>query len=330
MHGSKFRLVMAISVFLPFLAAWAEPPADEDPATVLPAPVYVALQTAGRVQRLGGAEDPVTFSDLPNAHYIAVSDDGERILVSDIGNGRAYIVETATGKKVGDIPVGDVAQGVKVSPDGRFGLAIGAGPGSLTLIDMASGTAVKQMTVGSNPHNIRFTRDGRSAYVSLQGDGAIAVVDVETWEKIREIEVEGMATPHNIDLSDDEQRLWIRDFEGAAAVLDIESGRVLARFEAGPSHGGIDVIPGGRFVATVAIGGREVLLIDQRTLEPAGTIEVGKAPHGVRASADGRWLYVGLTGDNQIAVIDMETQEVVRKVATDGNFPFWLAIPGNR
>ena len=118
--------------------------------------------------------------------------------------------------------------------------------------------------------------------------------------------------------------------EGTAAVVEIESGSVLARFDAGPSHGGIDVVPGGRFVATVAIGGKDVLLIDQTTLTPARSIEVGKGPHGVRASPDGRWLYVGLTGDNEIAVIDMETFEVVRKIATDGEFPFWLAIPGNR
>jgi YVTN family beta-propeller protein len=299
-------------------------------AGFVPAPIYIALQTSGRVERLSGDGERATFPDLPNAHYIAVSDDGARILISDIGNGRAYIVETATGKKTGDIAVGEVAQGVKISPDGRFGLAIGAGPGLLTLVDMATGEAIKQMTVGANPHNIRFTRDGSLAYVSLQGAGSIAVVDLKKWEKIREIDVAGMATPHNIDLSDDERRLWIRDFEGTAAVVEIESGNVLARFDAGPSHGGIDVIPGGQFVATVAIGGKDVLLIDQTTLTPARSIEVGKGPHGVRASPDGRWLYVGLTGDNEIAVIDMETFEVVRKVATDGEFPFWLAIPGNR
>ncbi len=43
------------------------------------------------------------------------------------------MVDTATGEKTADIPVGEIAQGVKISPDGRFGLAIGAGPGLLTL-----------------------------------------------------------------------------------------------------------------------------------------------------------------------------------------------------
>ncbi len=324
------QLLISLSVVLPALQSWAEASPEEKSAAYLPAPVYVALQTAGRAERLAAGDDRRTYTGLPNAHYIAVSDDGARILVSDIGNGRAYVVDTATGEKTADIPVGEVAQGVKISPDGRFGLAIGAGPGLLTLIDLATGDVLKQMTVGANPHNIRFTGDGRLAYVSLQGAGSIAVVDLDRWKKVREIQVADMATPHNIDLSDDERRLWIRDFEGSAAVLDIESGSVLARFEAGPSHGGIDVIPGGRFVATVAIGGKDVVMIDQKALKPIRTVEVGNGPHGVRASADGRWLYVGLTGDNQIAVIDMETFQVVRKVGTDGDFPFWLAIPGNR
>jgi DNA-binding beta-propeller fold protein YncE len=330
MQTANFKLFLAMSTLLPVVSSFAASEVDERLATVLPGPVYVAVQTTGVVQRLVGSGDHQTYSDLPNAHYIAVSDDGERVLVSDIGNGRAYIVETASGKKTGNIPVGEVAQGVKISPDGRIGLAIGAGPGLLTKIDMETGEVLEEMSVGANPHNIRFTADGGMAYVSLQGAGAIALVDVDRWEKVREIEVEGMATPHNIDLSDDERRLWIRDFEGSAAVLEIESGEVLARFDAGPSHGGIDVVPGGRYVATVAIGGSHVLLIDQRSLATVKSIDVGQGPHGVRASADGRWLYVGLTGDNQIAVIDLETLEVAHRLATDGEFPFWLAVPGNR
>jgi DNA-binding beta-propeller fold protein YncE len=330
MPRSNFKRIVAVVMYLSVFPTFVDSATGDGPTTFMPAPVYVALQTTGAVQRLAGSDGGATYPDLPNAHYIAVSDDGARVLISDIGNGRAYILDTASGKKTGDVPVGEVAQGVKISPDGRYGLAIGAGPGLLTKIDMETGAALEQMSIGANPHNIRFTADGGMAYVSLQGAGTIALVDMGTWEKVREIEVEGMATPHNIDLSDDERRLWIRDFEGSAAVLEIESGEVLARFDAGPSHGGIDVVPGGRYVATVAIGGSHVLLIDQRSLETVKSIEVGEGPHGVRASSDGRWLYVGLTRDNQIAVVDMETLEVAHRLAADGEFPFWLAVPGNR
>jgi YVTN family beta-propeller protein len=58
-------------------------------------------------------------------------------------------------------------------------------------------------------------------------------------------------------------------------------------------------------------------------------IEVGQGPHGVRASRDGRWVYVGVTATDRIAVIDTRTLEVVRQLPTDGKLPFWVAVRGN-
>ncbi|MFV1988173.1 MAG: YncE family protein [Gemmatimonadota bacterium] len=43
------------------------------------------------------------------------------------------------------------------------------------------------------------------------------------------------------------------------------------------------------------------------------TIEVGAAPHGIRFSGDGDTAYVALSGDGQIAVVDLTRSEVVAK-----------------
>ena len=40
------------------------------------------------------------------------------------------------------------------------------------------------------------------------------------------------------------------------------------------------------------------------------TIEVGRHPHGISFSADGREARVALTGDGAVAVIDVATREV--------------------
>ena len=42
-----------------------------------------------------------------------------------------------------------------------------------------------------------------------------------------------------------------------------------------------------------------------RTFEVTHTIEVGAAPHGIRFSEDGATAHVALSGDGQIAVIDL-------------------------
>jgi DNA-binding beta-propeller fold protein YncE len=47
--------------------------------------------------------------------------------------------------------------------------------------------------------------------------------------------------------------------------------------------------------------------------EIGSTIEVGAAPHGIRFSADGDTAYVALSGDGQIAVVDLPEERVVDK-----------------
>ncbi|MYG33996.1 MAG: hypothetical protein F4205_00755, partial [Gemmatimonadetes bacterium] len=43
------------------------------------------------------------------------------------------------------------------------------------------------------------------------------------------------------------------------------------------------------------------------------TIEVGAAPHGIRFSTDGDTAYVALSGDGQIAVVDLTGPAVVAR-----------------
>jgi YVTN family beta-propeller protein len=57
-------------------------------------------------------------------------------------------------------------------------------------------------------------------------------------------------------------------------------------------------------------------------------IEVGNGPHGIRASIDSHWLYVTLTKDNTIAVINMKTLSIEKTIAVSA-FPFWVAVQGN-
>ncbi|MDX1464416.1 MAG: cytochrome D1 domain-containing protein [Halomonas sp.] len=290
------------------------------------APAYVAVQNGNAVQALPSGQ---AWPDVPGAHYDALSPDGTRLLVSGFKTGDVYLLDARSGERLATLPVGEVAQGVKISPDGRLGLAMAQKQGVVAVIDLAAGELTKRLSVGAGPHNAVFSADGARAYVTLQGGGAIAVIDMETLEKVDEIPTPGLETPHNLDLSADGRRLWIRDFVGQAAVLDLEQRRVLETFAVGNGHGGIDVLPGGRYVATGAIADSVVTLIDVQSLEVAATVEVGTGPHGVRASRDGRYLYATLTGDDAIAVIDTESMTVVRREPVAGAFPFWIAVPGN-
>lgn len=297
-----------------------------EPQNLFPAPVYVTLQTSNSVESMPTGK---TWDGFKGAHYDAISADGTRMLVSSKDLPQAYLLDVKSGKKLATFDIGPTPQGVGISPDGRWGLAVSAGAGTVAAIDMKTQKLVKSIAVGKVPHNVRFTADGKLAYVTLQGGTGVAVVNVQTLTKVDEIPVPGIKGPHNLDLSADEQTLWIRDLVGKVAAVDVKSRKVLAVIPVGLSHGGIDVIPGGKYVFTGAIADHVVDVIDAATFKVVKRIEVGQGPHGVRASRDGRWVYAGVTATDQIAVIDTRTLEVVKQVSTHGKLPFWLAVVGN-
>ncbi len=67
---------------------------------------------------------------------------------------------------------------------------------------------------------------------------------------------------------------------------------------------------------------------DTTGVRVVGTIAVGRAPHGIRFSADGRLAFVALSGDNQVAVVDLARRRVVRRLPA-GTTPLDLAPVGS-
>lgn len=216
-----------------------------------------------------------------------------------------------------------------ISPDGKWGLAVGSQAGTVTLIDMAQAKQEAVIAVGNDPHNVLFTPDSKLAYVTLQGEGAIAIIDLAAKGMVEKFALEGVAYPHNLDLSNNGNTLWVRTFDSKVAAVDLASHQVKAIIEVGASHGGITVIPHSNWVAAAAIGSDSIAIIDAKKFEVARTIEVGQGSHGIRASADGRYLYTGVTGTHQIAVIDTSNWQVIEQVPVDGKNPFWLSISAN-
>lgn len=298
--------------------------AADDDHNLFPGEVYVTLQDTGAVEALDSGQ---VWKDLPNAHYDAISPDGKRLLVSDADQPRAYLVDTDNGKKLASFDIGPTPQGVAIGPDGKYGLAVSAEDGTVSVIDIDKEEKIKTIEVGDGPHNAVFTQDGKTAYVTLQNGGGVAIVDMDKLEKSDEFPVPDIK-PHNLALSEDEETLWIRGFEGHAAAVDTASQKVLKTVEVGLGHAGIDVDAKGR-AYTGAIADDVVDVIDPDSHEVIKKIKVGEGPHGVRASKDGKYIYVGLTGDDQVVVIDTDKMEVVKKIDTEGEMPFFISAEDN-
>lgn len=293
-------------------------------AAEFPEVTFITMKKSGTVETFPGE---VVWEGGPNMLYDAITPDGKMLLATSPSENTVYILDTATGKQLAVVPVGKAPKGVKVTPDGKFAYVSNQGSADVSVVDLASYKVVDAIKVEEGPHNVRFTRDGSLAYVTLQGGAGIGVIDTGKRKMVRVIPVPGITGPHNLDLSADEKTAWVRDFVHNVAVLDLASGKVRKVIKVGNGHGGIDVSPDGRYVATAAIGDRIVSVIDPKTLSVTN-IEVGDGPHGIRASKDSRWIYVTLTNENTVAVINTASMKVEKKI-TVGEFPFWVAVSGN-
>ena len=299
---------------------------ETDKATRIefPEDVFITMKKSAQVEAFPAQ---ALWQGNPNMLYNAVTPNGKMVLSTSPSDNTVTIFDTKTGKQLTVIPVGKAPKGVKVSPDGKQAYVSNQGSNEISVIDLVKLKLTASIATEKGPHNARFTRNGKLAYVTLQGGAGIGVIDTKLQKMIKVIPVSGITGPHNLDLSLDEKTAFVRDFVHHVAVLDLETGKVKKVITVGNGHGGIDVSPDGKFVATAAIGDDHISVIDTKTLKQTD-IKVGNGPHGIRTSKDSQWIYVTITKENSVVVINANTMKVEKKIAV-GKFPFWIAVNGN-
>ncbi len=289
-----------------------------------PENVYISMKKSATIETFPQQQ---SWPGGPNMLYTAITPNKKMLLSTSPSSNTVYIFNTQNGRQLAILKTGKAPKGVKVSPDGKQAYISNQGSADITVINLKTLRVSHTIKTKKGPHNVRFTKDGKLAYVTLQGGDGLGVIDTQKQKLIRVIPVPGITGPHNLDLSADEQTAFVRDFVHHVAVVDLITGKVNKIITVGNGHGGIDVFPNGQYAATAAIGDDYISVIDTQTLE-SRDIKVGSASHGIRASKNSQWLYVTLPKKNEIAVINTSTMAVEARVPS-GEFPFWIALPGN-
>ncbi|MEZ5319461.1 MAG: hypothetical protein R2752_18830 [Vicinamibacterales bacterium] len=61
-----------------------------------------------------------------------------------------------------------------------------------------------------------------------------------------------------------------------------------------------------------------LVVVDVRTHAVVTRLPLGASPEGILMAPDGRTAYVAVNGDNFVAVVDLATLTVTRKIETGG------------
>ena len=189
------------------------------------------------------------------SHMVALSHDGRRAFVANIGSGSMTAFDLVKGERVRTVETGAGAEGIAVSPDGREVWVTNRAADTVSVLFTSTLEVTATLPSATFPIRVAFTPDGRRALVSNARSGEVAVFDSASRRELARIPMR-------------------------SAAADTK-GRLFADFGGSPAPIGILVAPGGD-VAWVANANADVIaVLDLAKNEVVDVLRAGREPDGL-------------------------------------------------
>jgi len=189
------------------------------------------------------------------SHMVAVTPNGARAFVANIGSGSVNVVDVAAGKSIAVVKTGAGAEGIDVTPDGRQVWVTSRAADSVTVLDAKSLATLATIPCAAFPIRARVTPDGQWVLVSNARSGDLAVMSVAGRELTRRIPLRQRATA--------------------------TEGRLMADFGDSSVPIGVVVEPGGKRAYVAHANADHISVLDLERWEVAGSLTAGKEPDGM-------------------------------------------------
>jgi YVTN family beta-propeller protein len=255
---------------------------------------------------------------------IIVAPGGRSVFVSGSNASTVSEIDASTDRVARNIDVGKGPQGLAMTTDGKWLLVAVNGDDRVAFVDTTAHGVSATVPV-PKPHTIAIRPDGRQAYVASQEPGhfALVVIDMATRSVVTEIPLD--KPPRDLEFGHDGKALYLT-LAGVPAVqvLDPATNQWSAPVPTGVSPHIAQHFAGMASGVVVVQGPGEVMLFDPATRAAVRSIGVGKQPHWLDLSADGKKLWVSNEGSNDVSVVNLAGGPV-HTVAV-GNAPRKVAV----
>lgn len=128
------------------------------------------------------------------------------------------------------------------------------------------------------------------------------------------------------DVSPDGKEIWAANAQdGTISILDFAGKRVAATLDANvKSANRLKFTRDGKLVLVSSLGGSDLAIFDSTTRREVKRLKLGRGAAGILMQPDGSRAYVACSPDNYVAVIDLQSLEIVGRIEA-GNEPDGLA-----
>ena len=257
-------------------------------------------------------------------HELVVSTDGRTAFASNYGTG------PAPGHTISmiDLALQKELRRIDVSPLSRpHGLAFANGKLYFTAeadrkiarYDPATDKIDWEFETGqATTHMVLPTRDARTIFTSNIGGDSVSAIQQAAGGGWTQTVIPVGKGPEGIDLSPDGREVWsAHSRDGGVSIIDVASNKVVQTIDLGTKRSNrIKLTPDAKFALVSDLDAGELVVLDAPARKEIKRIPVGKMPEGILVPATGGVAYVAVNGDNVVAVVDLKSWRVTKKIQT--------------
>ena len=295
-------------------------------AAETPSPALLVLNKEGSLAIV----DPVTrevvatvrTGDMP--HETVASSDGKLAFVSNYGGGNTpgntiSVVDLLTQKELYRVDLGVLRSphglayaGGKLYFTAEINKIIGTYDPVTNQVDWLLGT-------GQNTtHMIEVSQDLSRIFTANIGSNSISLFERNGSQSWDQTVIHVGKGPEGFDISPDGKELWAATSrDGGVSVIDIATKRVVRTFGVQTKRSNrLRFTPDGRLVLITDLDAGELLVLQRTTRKELKRFNLGHQPAGILIEPDSSRAYVAVTGDDNVAVIDLKTLELQARIQT--------------
>ncbi len=260
-------------------------------------------------------------------HEVVASTDGKLAFTSNYGGKTISVIDLAARKELHRFDLGpltrphglDFADG-KLYFTAEMNKLIGRYDPAANQIDWLLGTGQ------NSTHMVRVATDLRTIFTSNIGSDSIAIIEAAGVNNWNETVVPVGKGPEGFDISPDGKQIWAANSrDGSVSIVDLASKSVVRTFGVQTKRSNrLKFTPDGKLVLISDLDAGDLLVLERATRKELKRMRLGRQVAGILVEPDGDRAYVAVTGDNNVAVIDLKGLELQARIQT-GNGPDGMA-----
>jgi YVTN family beta-propeller protein len=193
--------------------------------------------------------DMATGAALPSpevgtAQGIAIDRADNKIFLGDADEHKIVIVDYATLKKTGEIPVSGPVDDMLYCAGNKMVYADCDDGTDVWVIDPKTEKIVTTIKIPEAPEKLEYDRGTKRIYQNIKSNNTIQVIDPETNKVEKSIETAPATGPHGLAIDSKRARVYSAGNNGKLVVIDMKDGKVLSSVDIGKGVDQIAFDPG--------------------------------------------------------------------------------------